>query len=56
MEHLRINKTFKTREEMEKYAEELRKEYIVMMVVMKEQTVGEPDIYGIDEIIHFGKR
>lgn len=56
METLKVNKRFNTREEMEKYEEEVCKEYIVMIINHTPQTIGEDEIYGIDEIWHFGKR
>lgn len=56
METLKINKIFETREEMERAEEELRKEYMVLMVEHPMQQAGEKAIYGIESITHFGKR
>ena len=56
MEELIVNKVFKTRAELEAYEEKLAKEYIVFMIMRKDQVIGEPEVYGIDKVIHFGKR
>ena len=56
MEELEINKTFETREEMEEYIEELNEEYCIVIVKQMPQSINEPDIYGIESILHFGKR
>ena len=56
MEVLKVDKIFDTYEEKEKYAEEMSKKYIVAMVIEKPQQVNEKEIYGIDEIWHFGER
>lgn len=56
MQELVIDKVFKTRQEMEAYEEELNKKYIIFMIMRKDQTLGEPEIYGIDKIIYFGLR
>lgn len=56
MEELVINKTFETRQEMEAFEEGLSKKYIVFMIMQKDQVIGEPEVYGIDKIIHFGLR
>lgn len=56
MQELVIDKVFKTRQEMEAYEEELNKKYIIFMIMRKDQVIGEPEIYGIDKIIHFGLR
>lgn len=51
----KVNKRFNTREELEEYEKKIAEEFIVMMVVRTPQNVGE-EIYGVDEIWHFGKR
>lgn len=56
MEELKINKTFETREEMEEYAKKLNEEYCIVIVNHIPQVIGEPDVYGIESILHFGKR
>lgn len=56
MEELKINKTFKTREEREEYIEKLNEEYFIGIVNYTPQVIGEPDIHGIESILHFGKR
>lgn len=56
MEELIINKVFKTKAELEKYEEKLAEEYIIFMTMRKDQVIGEPEVYGIDKILHFGKR
>lgn len=56
MQELIINKVFDTREEMEAFEKELDQKYIIFMIMRKEQTLGEPEIYGIDKILHFGLR
>lgn len=56
MEELKINKIFETREEMEKYIKQLNEEYSIMLINQMPQVIGEPDIYGIESILHFGKR
>lgn len=56
MEELIIDKTFDTKEELEKFEKELCDEYIACMVFYKDQVIGEPEIYGISSILHFGKR
>ena len=56
MEELIIDRVFDTREEMEAYEQQLSEQYIVFMIMRKDQVIGEPDIYGIDKVIHFGKR
>ena len=56
MEELIINRTFNTREEMEEFEKQLKEEYIVLMIVHTEQVVGEPNVWGIHSIKHFGKR
>lgn len=56
MEELVIDKVFKTRAEMEAFEEELNKKYIIFMIMRKDQVIGEPEVYGIDKIIHFGLR
>lgn len=56
MEELVIDKVFKTRQEMEAFEEELSKKYIIFMIMRKDQVIGEPEVYGIDKIIHFGLR
>lgn len=56
MQELVINKTFKTRAEMEAYEKELTEKYVIFMIMHVDQVIGEPEIYGIDKIIHFGLR
>lgn len=56
MEELKINKIFETREEMEEYIKQLNEEYTIVIVNQIPQVIGEPDIYGIESILHFGKR
>lgn len=56
MEELIIDKVFSTRAELEEYEQKLADEYIVCMIMHKDQVIGEPDIYGIDKVLHFGKR
>ena len=56
MEELEINKTFETREEMEEYMKELNEEYLIVIIKQMPQVKGKPDIYGIESILHFGKR
>ena len=56
VQELIINKVFDTREEMEAFEKELDQKYIIFMIMRKEQTLGEPEIYGIDKILHFGLR
>ena len=56
MEELIINKTFNTRKELEEYEKMLTEQYIVFMIMHKDQVIGEPEVYGIDKVIHFGKR
>lgn len=56
MQELVINKIFKTRAEMEAYEKELAEKYVIFMIMHVDQVIGEPEIYGIDKIIHFGLR
>lgn len=56
METLEINKRFNTHEDMEEYERKLREEYMVILVNRTAQNAGEKAIYGIDSIMHFGKR
>ena len=56
MEELIINKTFKTRQELEAYEEQLSKDYIVCIIFHMDQVINEPDVYGIEKVLHFGKR
>ena len=56
MEVLKVNIRFNTLEELEEYEKKISEEYIVMVLVRTPQQVGEPEIYGIDEVWHFGKR
>lgn len=56
MQELIINKIFKTREELDAYEKALTEQYIVFMIMHKDQIIGEPEIYGIDKVLHFGKR
>ena len=56
MEELKINKTFETREEMEEYVKQLNEEYCIVIVNHIPQVIGKPDIYGIESVLHFGKR
>lgn len=52
----KVNKRFNTREELEEYEKKVAEEFIVMMIVRAPQEVGKDEIYGVDEIWHFGKR
>lgn len=56
MNELIINKVFNTYQELEAYEQELTEKYVVFLIIRKEQTIGKPDIYGIDKVIHFGER
>lgn len=56
MQELVLNKDFETREEMENFEKELNEKYIVFMIMRKDQTIGEPEKFGIDKVVHFGKR
>lgn len=56
MQELIVNKTFETRQELEQYEQYLTENYIVFMIMRKEQVIGEPEIYGIDKVMHFGVR
>ena len=56
MKELIIDKIFTTRQEMEDFEKKLADEYIVCMIMHKDQVIGEPEIYGIDKVLHFGKR
>ena len=56
MQELIVDKIFKTREELEAYEKALTEQYIVCMIMHKDQVIGEPEIYGIDKVLHFGKR
>ena len=51
-----IDKTFKTRKELEEYEKYLSEKYILVMIIHKENIIGEPEVYGIDKILHFGER
>ena len=56
MQELVIDKIFNTKEELEEYEKKLIEDYIVFMIFHKDQVIGNPEIYGIDKILHFGKR
>lgn len=56
MNELIIDRVFDTPQELEAYEEQLTEKYIVFMIMRKEQTIGEPEVYGIDKVIHFGER
>lgn len=56
MNELVINKVFNTYQELEAYEKQLSEKYVVFLIIRKDQTIGQPDIYGIDKIIHFGER
>lgn len=56
MNELVINKVFNTYQELEAYEKQLSEKYVVFLIMRKDQTIGQPDIYGIDKIIHFGER
>ena len=56
METLKVNKVFDTYEEKEKYAKEISEKYIIMAIIEKPQNASGQEIYGIDEIWHFGER
>lgn len=56
METLEINKICNSREEEEELANKLLEEYIVMLFEKYPQVIGEPEIYGIKSITHFGRR
>lgn len=56
MNELIIDRVFDTRQELEAYEKQLTEKYIVFMIMRKEQTIGEPEVYGIDKVIHFGER
>ena len=55
MQELKVNKRFETREEMDKYVKEICEEYVVMLVNHIPQEIGQ-EIYGVESILHFGKR
>ena len=56
MNELIIDRVFDTRQELEAYEKQLTEKYIVFMIMRKDQTIGEPEVYGIDKVIHFGER
>lgn len=56
MQELIIDKTFNTKEELEAYENLLANEYHIFMIMHKDQVLGEPEVYGIDRIIHCGKK
>lgn len=56
MNELIIDRVFDTPQELEAYEKQLTEKYIVFMIMRKEQTIGEPEVYGIDKVIHFGER
>ena len=56
MNELIIDRVLDTRQELEAYEKQLTEKYIVFMIMRKEQTIGEPEVYGIDKVIHFGER
>lgn len=56
MNELIIDRLFDTRQELEEYEERLAEKYIVFMIIRKDQTIGNPEIYGIEKVIHFGER
>ena len=55
MEELVLNKKFDTKEELEKFTEEICNEYIVVLVNYMPVEIDK-EIYGIESIFHFGKR
>lgn len=56
MNELIIDRVFDTRQELEAYEKQLTEKYVVFMIMRKDQTIGEPEVYGIDKVIHFGER
>ena len=56
METLKVDKIFDTYEEKERYAKEMSEKYIVMAIIEKPQNASGKEIYGIEEIWHFGER
>lgn len=56
MNELIIDRVFDTRQELEAYEKQLSEKYVVFMIMRKDQTIGEPEVYGIDKVIHFGER
>ena len=56
MEELEINKVCNSYEEQEELMKKIGEEYNVMCFNGFTQEIGEPEIYGIKSIIHFGKR
>lgn len=56
MNELIVDRVFDTRQELEAYEKQLTEKYIIFMIMRKDQTIGEPEVYGIDKVIHFGER
>lgn len=55
MEELKLNKRFETREECDKYVEELCEKYIVLMINMLPSEIDK-EVYGVESILHYGVR
>lgn len=56
MQELEVNKVFNTRQEMEEYERQLTEKYVVICIFHKDQEIGQPEIYGIDTVMHCGER